>query len=353
MQSIIELFVEDFTATIAAFIVLLVAIVYLFAGRKSIGVFSGIASTLLSFFSGPFVYLRNVVLAMGEQGFGQKKNSIVTERFLLNRLFFILRALLVVLSVAVLAAGVVSGWHQLIPSRELRETISTSEQELSKHKTEVREAESAVKQMEAVWSAKRDSLTKAYDARRANIAETMMARNYDLASRIDSGGETAQQTLSEIRNYHAQNEYLGAPSQYEPLVTEITGHIDRQSLSSELKALLLTYSDNWFAQMLSRFDTRTLSESQLRFALYPAYHNLQRRLEYLNERIPSEEKGLAQYRAELRYDFGAFGLQLVVTLLGIIIFVWLAGLVIESLSLTLDMATNLEKTRESLERRTT
>jgi hypothetical protein len=174
----------------------------------------------------------------------------------------------------------------------------------------------------------------------------MIAQNNDLATRISTSSDTAQQALSEIKYYHAQNEYRTGPSEYEPVMTEIKNYLDRQSLSPEVKTLLLNYNDNWYAQILSRFEIRALSEGQLRFALQPAYHNRQQRLDYLKETIPSREKELAQFRAELKYNFGALPLQFVLTILQFILFVWVVGLVIESLELTVDTVANVQKIQE-------
>jgi hypothetical protein len=234
----------------------------------------------------------------------------------------------------------------MVPSKELRETISTTGDELQKLKVELQEIEPAAKEMETVWSTQRDSLMKAYKTERAHIGETMMAQNNDLATRINASSDTAQQALSEIKYYHAQNEYRTNPPEYEPVMIEIKNYLDRQILSPEVKNLLLNYNDNWYAQVLARFETRALSEDQLRFALQPAYHNRQQRLDYLKETIPSRENELAQFRAELKYNFGALGLQILFTILQFILFVWVVGLVIESLELTVDTAANVQKIQE-------
>lgn len=346
MQNIFGLFAEDFTATIIVFLVLLVATAYLFAREKSVAVFSGLLLVIVSLFYSPLIYLKKAVLGLADHGVIGKTGIVQAKQYLLNKLLFSLQALLVILSIAILATGLVSGWNQLIPSKQLRETISATEQELKKFKSELQETEPTVKQMESVWSTQRDSLIKAYNAERTHIAETMIAQNNDLGSRINALSDTAQQALSEIRMYHTQNEYLGAPSQYDPLVTEIINYIERQSLSPEVKTLLLNYNDNWYSQMLSRFETRDLSESQLRFAVYPAYHNRQKRLDNLKETIPAQEKELVQFRTEVKYDFGAFGLQILFTIIQCILFVWVIGILIESLWLMVDAAANLQEIKE-------
>ncbi len=346
MLNIFGLFAEDLTATLIVFLILFAAIAYFFARKKSLAVFSGVVLILLSLFYGPFVYLRKAVLGLADYSAKRKTEFVQTRQYLLNKLLFLLQALLVLVSIAILATGFVSGWNQMVPSKELRETISTTENELQKLKVELQEMEPAAKQIETVWSTQRDSLIKVYNTERAHIGEMMIAQNNDLATRISTSSDTAQQALSEIKYYHAQNEYRTGPSEYEPVMTEIKNYLDRQSLSPEVKTLLLNYNDNWYAQILSRFEIRALSEGQLRFALQPAYHNRQQRLDYLKETIPSREKELAQFRAELRYNFGALGVQILYTILQFILFVWVVGLVIESLQLTVDTAANVQKIQE-------
>jgi hypothetical protein len=346
MENIFNLFAEDLTATLIVFLILFAAIAYFFAREKSVAVFSGVILIALSLFYGPFVYLKKAVLKLAGHGAKKRTEFEQPKQYLLDKLLFMLQALLVILSIAILAAGIVSGWNQTVPSKELRVAISTTEDELQKMRIELREVEPAAKQLETVWSTQRDSLMKGYKTERAHIGETMMAQNNDLATRINASSDTAQQALSEIKYYHAQNEYRTSPSEYEPIMIEIKNYLDRQILSPEVKNLLLNYNDNWYAQVLARFETRTLSEGQLRFALQPAYHNRQQRLDYLKETIPSRENELAQFRAELKYNFGALGVQILFTIFQFILFVWVVGLVIESLELTVDTAANVQKIQE-------
>jgi len=346
MQNIFDLLTEDLAPTIIVFLVLFGVIAYFFARGKSIALLSGLILIFLSLFYSPFVYLKKAVLELAGHSAKRKTEVVQPKQYLLAKLLFLLQALLVIVSIAILAAGLVSGWNQMLPSKELRETISATGDELQKLRVELPEMERAVKQIETVWSTQRDSLIKVYNIERAHIGETMIAQNNDLATRINSNSDTAQQALSEIKYYHDQNEYLNRPSEYEPVMTEIKNYLDKQSLSSEVKTLLLNYNDNWYAQMLSRFETQALSESQLRFALQPAYHNRQQRLDYLKETIPSREKELAQFRAELKYNFGALGLQIVYMILEFVLFVWVVGLFIESLELTVDTAANVQKIQE-------
>lgn len=346
MLNIFDLFAEDLTPTIIVFLVLFGVIAYFFARGKSMALLSGLMLIFLSLFYSPFVYLKKAVLELAGHSAKRKTEVVQPKQYLLDKLLFMLQALLVIVSIAILAAGIVSGWNQMLPSKELRGTISATGDELQKLRVELQEMEPAVKQIETVWSAQRDSLIKVYNSERAHIGEMMIALNNDLATRINSSSDTAQQALSEIKYYHAQNEYRTNPSEYEPVMTEIKNYLDRQTLSPEVKTLLLNYNDNWYAQMLSRFETRALSEGQLRFALQPANYNRQQRLDYLKETIPSREGELAQFRAELKYNFGALALQIVFTILQFILFVWVVGLVIESLELTVDTAANVQKIQE-------
>lgn len=346
MQNIFGLFAEDLTATLIVFLILFAAIAYFFAREKSVAVFSGVILIALSLFYGPFIYLRKAVLGLADYSAKRKTEFVQTRQYLLNKLLLTLQALLVILSIAILATGFVSGWNQMIPSKELREAVSSTEGDLKRLKSELQEIEPAVKQMETVWSTRRDSLISVYNAERAHRGEKMIAQNIDLANRINAGSDTAQQALSEIRNYYTQNEYLDSPSQYEPLITEAMNYLEKQSFSEETKTLLLTYIDNWYAQMLSRFETRLLSESQLRIAVQATYHIRQQRLDNLKETIPAQEKELVQFRTELRYNFGALGVQILYTILQFILFVWLVGLVIESLELMVNTAANVQKIQE-------
>jgi hypothetical protein len=275
-----------------------------------------------------------------------KSDTEQSKYYLFKKLLILLQALIVFLSIAIFTYGIVSGWDQMVPSKQIRELISTKEEELKNNKAELKEIEPAIKQMEAVWSTRQDSLINAYKSEQPHKSEMMISRNNDLANKINAGGDTALQTLNEIKNYHLQNEYLSQPSQFEPIFTEIKDYIEKQSLPPEIKSLIKEYSDNWYAQVLSRFEINTLSEDQLKLATYPAYHKRQQRLNYLKDAIPSAENELTQYRTESKYNIEAFGLQILLAAIIFIVFTWLIGIIFESLQMTLDMVVHLKNISE-------
>lgn len=346
MENLFDFFAADLLMTIIVFLVMIAGFAYLFAGKKFTAILSGLIFSVLSLFTSPFVYLKRTMLELVDYSSKGKVDLAETKHYLLNRLVTLLQALLVVLSAMVFAVGLVSAWGQLFPSKALRETIGATEEKLKKLRTEIQETEPAVSQMETVWSSRKDSLVRAYNAERPRTAGIKLAQNNDLAGSSLAISDSGQLILADIKNYHAQNEFMNEPSQFESVYTEIINYIDKQNPSPEMKNLVSSYNDNWYAQMLSRFEPAALSESQLRFVAYPAYHNRQLRLSILKETIPAKERDLEQFRAEEKFNIEAFGLQIVITILVFMVLVWLMGLLIESFRLSVDVAADLHNIRE-------
>ncbi len=349
MLSIYDVFAQDPVATMIVFFLLLVLVAYVVARKNSVSVFAGLGLIIVSLFVGPFAYLKRAVLELAEYRSATKSQSVPPKQTLLFRFFAGLQALLVVFAVALLATGLVSAWYQFVPSKYLRDSIGAAEESVKKLNAELPQLTAEVERMETLWSARGDSIVAAYDARRPEIAELPMDAGNKIADRLASFGDTAQQAFNEIKNYHTQNASPSDPYQIESVVSEIGDYIQRQGLSSEATELLSTYNDLWHIKMLAKFDVRALTDEQVRFAAFPGFPNRQKRLEYVKTALPEQEKSLIEMRSALRYDFGALGTQLLVTLVEFLLLIWLVGLIIEWAWLGLEMAGHLRKLRENSE----
>ena len=350
MQNILGTFVANLQATIIVFLVLFTLISYLFARDKFVSMLSGLFRIIISFFYSPFIYVKKAMLSLAEYGIKGETEFIKTKQYLLNKLMISLQAVLVVVSIAVLASSLVSGWNKMLPPKYLRESISGIEEELVKQKAELRELEPNVKLMDTAWNSKRDSLISVYTLERNRKNESLSAENAELSKRISQLGSTIEQSFLQIRNYHSQNESHTIPSQFESVKNEIKNFIDR-AVPQESKELFFKYNDNWYALMLSKLETTNFSEEQLRSAVQPTYSDLKNRLDYLNQTIPSQQKELAQLQAQVKYDIKALFLQLLYGICQFIILVWAVGLFIEALWLGIHVAANVQKIQNDLERK--
>lgn len=348
METIFEIFSENLAAFLIVFVILFVSISYLFAKDKFLSMIIGLLRLLASFFYSPFVYIKRAVVGLAEYGTKGEAEFSQSKQYLLNKLMISLQGLLVVLSVAVLAVSLVSGWNQMLPPKPLQEQIGSLEGLVGKQQSELGETGPKVKQMEADWTIRRDSLTKAYALERTKKSETVLTENADLAGRISQLGDTVQQCFLQIRDYYSQNEYQNSASQFERVNAEVRDYIGKLDVSDAAKGLMHTYNDNWYFLKLSGLEMSGFSESQLRSALQPAYNTLKKRLDYINEILPSQETELAELKKEAKYDIEALLLQILYGLLQFILLVWVAGLFIESLWLAIHIGANVEKIQDSL-----
>ncbi len=351
MLSVYDVFAQEFVATLIVFLLLLILITFIVARKNSLSFFAGLGLILVSVFVGPFAYLKRAVTEIAEYRSAQSAESVPPKQTLLYRFFAALQAILVVFAVVLLATGLVSAWNQFVPSKYLRDSIGASEEHLKKLKAELPQLQAEVERMEFLWSTRSDSIVASYNAHRAGIADMTIDEDGKIANRIALLGDTAQQALNEIKNYHAQNASLTEPYQVESIVSEIGDYIQRQSLSSEASEFLAAYNDLWHVKMLARFEPRTLTEDQVKFASFPGFPNRQKRLEYVKTTLPEEEKSLLEMRSALHYDGGALGVQLLVTAIEFLLFLWVAGIVIEWMWLGIEVSANLRKLRENSEGR--
>jgi hypothetical protein len=351
MQNPFDALSEHFIATVLVFVAFLAILAFVVTGKKSMSLFAGLFWSLLSLFSSPFIYLKRAVLDLASQPSNSTVDSASIKQYLLTKLLFFTQAFMVILSLVILSVGVVSAWNQLVPSKQLRDIITATDKELKELKTAMQEVEPAIKQMETTWTSQREAKIAAYQKDKGQNVEKLRSDYTTLETRISALGDTAQQALNELKNYHAQNEYLEYPTLFETPLEEMSGSVEKQILSANTKFLLHKLTDIWYALMLSRFEISRLDENQLACVAYPEYYSEKKKCDNLKQIIPVREKDLAQLHSEERYNVEGFVIQLLLTLLLVMLVVWIIGLFIESIWLSIDIASNIRKIADKSEKR--
>jgi len=350
MTELIEFFLQNLFESIVVFIILFLLIAYAFARNRFGAMLGGVFRIIASFFYSPFVYLKKAVLALAEYGQKGEAEFLETRQYLLNKLLLSFQGALVILSVAVLARGFVTAWSEWLPPKYLREAISELKKQLGQEKKELGQVAPTVEKMESSWAKQRDSLVRVYREERSNKAARLTTENQELVNRFASFDERVRQVFESIRQYHAQNEYHRQAAIFENVRDNVRlYYINPYLQEQEPKDLLNRYNDNWYAVMLAKLELSNFSERQLRSAIQPTYEALKTKLNELNSTIPYREEQLSQLRAQAKYNFSALFLQIAYTLLQFIIFVWIVGLIIEALWLSVHVAVNVQKLREHFE----
>lgn len=348
MQDIFVTFTENLIAEIIVFLVLFGLIAYLLARDKFVSLLYGFFRVIISFFYSPFIYMKKAVLSLAEYGTKGEGEFIKTKQYLLNKLMLSLQAVLVVLSIALLASSLVSGWNQMLPPKDLRVAISNLEEELGKEETELQQIEPNVKQMDAAWSNQRDSLIGAYNLEHARKNQAALAENADLADHISRLGAAVEQSFLQVRNYYSQNESFDRAFQFERVKTDVKDFIDRLGAPQEAKELMLKYNDNWYALMLSKLETSNFSEAQLRSVVQSTYSNLKDRMDYINRATPYQQQELTRLQAQVKYDIKALFFQFLYGVFQFILLVWAVGLTIEALWIAIHVAANVQMIQDNL-----
>ena len=343
--------VDNFTATIFVFFVLLAILAYVAIGKKAMSLLLGILRALLLFFSTPFVYLKMSILELSTPASSTELKPVSAKQYMLTKFMVFMQALLFVVAVAILSGGLVSAWNQLVPSSLLRETISATTQELKDLKSTLQETEPAVKQMETTWTSQREAKVAQYKKERDQRIEKLREEYSALETRIATLGETVQEPLNELKNSHVQNNYLDYTTLFETPLEEMASSVNRLSLPQNTKLLLHQLTDIWYAMMLTKFEVEQLNENQLICVAYPEYYSTKRKCDLLKEIIPARENDLTQLRSEERYNIEGCLFQIVLTLLLFVFVVWIFGLFIESIWLSIDIATNIKKISDQSEKR--
>ncbi|MGC8898536.1 MAG: hypothetical protein ACP5JH_02410 [Bacteroidota bacterium] len=350
MNQVLTIFAENLLAITIVFVVLFLAIGYLFAREKFTQMLLGILLTIASLFYSPFLYLRNAFLELAEYGAKGESEFVKTKQYLLNKFLFSLQALLVVGSIVSLASGFVSSWNQMLPPKPLRESISQLKDQLRKERPELAEINPRVSQMETAWATQKGALVNSYNGEREKRAATAAKENEEIERTIRGTDESTRYLFNAVKSSLAWYEtYYGNPRVFEDARTSARYSVERSRISDDNKQLLHKYCDNWYLTMLARFDISSLTEAQLRSAVQPEYRTLKNRAQVLPELIARQEQELASLKSEAKYNVPALLLGVVISLVSFIVLIWVIGLIIEALYLLVHLAVDIHKIREQYE----
>lgn len=336
---------EHLTATIILFVILANLIAYLFAGKKIGSFYLGALRTLASLFYSPILYLKGSFLDLANFGKKGEKEFADNKQYLLNKFLIFAQLLLVVISVSIISAGIVSAWNAFLPPKYLRDRINEFETSIAEKKNELSTTDSKIQQMDKDWVEKKDQLIINYKNEKKKESLKAVSDNRSLESSI-SGNEEISTIFSSIKNYLDVQNGSSYTKKYEAI-----NYIERQYISSDGANQLKAYAENWYIIQKVKDDLGNFSEENLRSEIQPDYNSLKQTSLELNGLITRWEADLVSMKAELKYNFTNFILIILSSILVCIITVWVMGIFLELLGLSINMAGDIRRIRSKIDER--
>jgi len=314
------------------------------ARNKSAALGAAIGRNSLTFFTGPFGYLRKTIsdLALGKANPRLKD----TDYYLLNRFITSVQVTLVV--VVVLGGGLVltSAVFSMLPAPDVRESLTTAQDQLKQAETTGNQTESTVKQQDQDWQSRRSELMKNAENeshQKVKVAQDALAAD---ESALQANPETGR-VLESLKTFFQSHE--GDPSASEQAKTFVQR---LPSLNEAQVTDLSAYCDHW-AALQSVPSAEPGNADVIRTRLQPDHTSLV-------EQLQGQKEEVAQLQANadaLDKEVGAAykPLNLVVTVVAGALFIlgwiWTVGLVLEIFSIGFFLANDVKQIRADVEKR--
>lgn len=328
------------------FVAMFVAMAFMFA-RDRVGLlFLGFGRTLLSFLIAPVFYLKKTVLQLvrfGEKGDADTRTS---DQYLLNQLSIAIKAGVVAIALAVLAATLVAAWEAFLPPKAVRDYIRDGQKELDRLQRDITPVNARIQQYDNDWQTKRQSLVDQFRNDRTQKMQLAVREN---ANTDRSADTNLRQPLQSLRAYLKNNDSVN-PQEIQRIHNTAMEFLGRLSLPGNTMGQLTHYVDNWRTQKLLKLELDAMNEQEFRMQLQPDYNQLRSQSGQLTSEIDNVQRNINATRAQdvFRPDeaLGVFASGFLFFLL----VVWGLGLSIELISLATTVAGDVRRIREAGER---
>lgn len=343
--SILSDYLETFIL-ISAILFILVAI--LFTRDKFPDTIKGFFLVIVSFFYSPFVYFKHSLLTLADFKLRDESKTEGTKQYLTSRFLTSLQALLSIFIILIIVAGIIAAWEILLPPKYIREQNDWLEEQLEEFRDEYQLIQPEVEKMEKEWSEKKEGLINNYFKESDSVSNKALTENAGIEKTI-TNNISVLDFFNSVKNYLKQNEKKKSMDGYAKIKNEVENYIERQDLTANIKSSLMNYTENWYLVMLKRYEKNSFDDEQFRDKIQPEYVSKNNKALNLSSKIAETKNQIDKLRPKLKYEVGESILALLATFLTVIVILWLVGLALELLWLSVDIASNVNKIKNQKE----
>ena len=261
----------------------------------------------------------------------------------LNKILITAETLLIIVSILILSTGIIEGWNKMLPPKYVRERISNLEESIDKADDELSQLKDEVNNLDEEWKDKKDQLKKEYLDTRKNEIIKINAENKNIEQELSSDSSSFK-VFQDIKKYLESNA-SGSEYQLNNVVSQSINYVNSLNLNENTKDKINKYSSNWKRKIVLNKEIKNFSEESLRAKVQPTYRNKKSNLERTEQYFISLKNELRGISQQAKYDYGALILSILISLLTAMIFIWIVGIAIELLMLSVDLASNVNKLR--------
>jgi hypothetical protein len=353
MSELFGVFKQHLVWSLMLWLIVFTAFTAVFARGQLTALTKGLGRLLLSIVASPFIFLRRAT--SGVLGFTAEEEDEYRkgDQYLLSKAMMVVQALIIVVAIGALAAAVVATWNTLVPPADVRREAREYRPKVDEQRIAASNAAQAVMALDQAWTAKEPAVMEQFrNQRQAAINDASRDMKHIETTIETHGSGNAKSVLSQIRQRAAnatssRDGARYAKSSMNSIVSNYWYWLEDWSRNS-----LNQWASLWLEQMNAQIELNQTTAAELRQIEQPEHVRAVARSEAEADTLQSmvrtqehldEAASLKWKRAALTAG-GAF--------VTILLFLWIAGLLVEGGWLAIRVAGDVRRLRESAETQT-
>lgn len=332
------------------FLLLLVLLCYLYTGKKTGLTLAGFFLGILSIFYSPFLYLRKKFLRLTQFGELKEKEFAGAPHYLLQKVILFFQVILVAGTVAILTNALITGYNAMLPPQWLRDQVSENEEIIHKIDSVSAIAKNDLEKLDNEWAGNKQ---KAWEEYKNVITSDLKLRKqeYSEINALFSGlNEEQMQFVSFVRDSLSKKASAADLEAVQNTVSNLKSFLNNQYyLNYSVNSVLRDLINKWAEVRKKEFELNSITEEQVRGYSQPDYFYLKSRIPALEAEKSSYQTQLEQLESQAEYSFTDMFKVWLSHIAVFIAFIWVFGLIIESLNLSIQIGTDVSRIRAGKE----
>lgn len=331
-------------------VLIFTAFTALFANGRLIAFAVGLARVLGSIFATPFRFIRRAVTSVLGHTPDAEARYRASDQYLLNKGMLVLQAIVIVLAVGVLSAAVVVTWDVLVPPSEVRRAARDYARDVESQRKKSAEAQATIASLDTEWSQKEQAAVAAYrQARETSVNDAQKAMANIESSAQTQGGPNVVSTLQNLKETVAGRS-MDSPDDIQRMKRRLDSIVYQNWYwVGNWQGTLNQWNEHWQNKAYAEYQLASLSLAELRNAEQPAYAEAAGTRDREAEVLAEMEAALVRHQEAASLKWKAAFFRALRSFITFLLFVWVAGALIEGGWMAIHVADDVRRIRESVQ----
>lgn len=347
MSELLAIFKQHLVWALMLWVLFFVAFAALFAGRQLTTFAAGVGRVLAGIVTTPFVFMRRAVQSVLRFDRTQEETYRASDQYLLNKAMLVLQALVIVIAIGLLAAGVVATWNAFVPPAEVRREARELRKKVVEQSTTAETANAALAKHDTEWTQKREVVLAKFRAERQSrvaAAQKNMTATDEIFSTY--GSPRGREKYAELQAYTRQ--IMPSPD----TIRQAKERLDRMvayswGLVGWEDQTLRAWNERWETKALAEYELANVPMDVLRAEAQPEYLQSKVTADRESSTLASMEEQSRQWNEAASLKWKAAAWRLGRTFLTFLAFVWVWGALTEAGWLAIRIADDVRRMREA------